>query len=425
MMEALRAGNRRAFAAALFADVPDAPPLADLPPLAVTALERAANVAIELRRESVHLINDHEVFVRRTPKGGLRRVVGRVTLSLHDGTLWQPSKRRYNEATRKWEDEIIDPGQASLTYPGYCAVNAIAGCVVAQPATVRVDEETRTNPFIERSPRGDIVRVVIEATVAGCSPATGNIALVNYKLDYDPSKDLLHMLSGVAKGEKGDLHAYLCGEDDKLEAGWRYVPLYGGVGYAVNLRSPDVLRKYSEFVNILGNAVKKAQTVVRRNAMRNHPAFNVHAVRIDNKGTAAIPVTGWAMDEHAQAAWAEVLRGLAEGQRVDPTVLDVEVQDVHEVYDPDRDGREGDVAEGVVPLDGDAAPAPASAEASARAADLEEKNALIAEIDGVINQIRDPGDVVLLRYDPDKNTLGELRSILASARTIAAGQGES
>jgi len=364
----------------------------------LTLADRLAEIALELRRESVAVIGNHEAFVRHNSEGSLVQVVRPVALSLHDKSLYQIPKR--GKVNGQWQ--TLKSYTADLTFQGLQRLNAVAGCAVGQPATVMVDGEPKTNPYVQRAKQpnstrpGDIERVVIAVVVVGPTPATGNIVAVSYTLDYDPSKDLQHMLASVAKeaGEGKDSQCYLTTEDEQLQAGWHFVPIHGGVGWAFNLRTKAVRQVYSDFIGLCQNAVKKAQTVARRNAMRQHPALATASVEIDDNGRARIAVIGWAQSQDYQATWMQTLDRLSKGMDL-PEVE--HVQHVEHVYDPEEEPEA--VYEEPTPED----------------ADREERNRLIQYIDdGMLNL--SPSQAAGFNYDP----AGDLEHLAAAKSRLDA-----
>lgn len=424
--------------------------LGGAPPELLPGIRTLAELAIAVRRESVATLGTHEAFVRRTPAGDLHQVVQGVRLSLADKTLYQiPIRRPHtldgeeignldawkkaNPSTRyTWKE--IPQASAEVTYQGYLRQNAVAGCAVGSPPTVMVDGEPKTNPYFQRAVGvngrpGDIVRVVVAVVVVGPAPATGNPVAVNYVLDYDPSKDLLHMLGDCAEKHPDD--CYLIDESQveaelaarasvappgpsqssdtskpapsRARSSWTFVPLYGGVGYLVNLRVEAVRAAYQKFTGILQDAQKKAQTVARRNAMRAHPALAIHTVTLDGTGSAVVGVTGWAMDQSAMARWMKIQERIARGLELGP---ELEVISVAESYDAERHAAGADAADPEARV---AAEAETTATTTAQ-----ECNLLIEHIDTALGLLTpaQAQQVADLGYaDPAKLDLAQLRAI--------------
>lgn len=406
-----------------------------------TLAHRVSNMALELRRQSVAVISDHEAFVQHTPQGSLRRVLKPVTLSMADGTLYQITGRRpvcveqghscFGQVAPKnhsgrvdWREVPIgDPRKATVTYPGYLAMNAVAGCAVGQPPSVVVDGEERTNPYVERwvddkGRKRDVIRVVIGIVVVGPAPETGNPVVVNYTLDYDPSKDLASMLDRIAKDHPDD--CYLAPEalaDVELETkpGWHFLPVAGGVGYFYNLRLEAVREAYGKYVEIQGNAMKKAQTVARRNAMKSHPALGRQYARINDQGVARVPVTGWSSQQMGQ--WMDIQERLSKGLDL-PEIEGLEVINSAEAYDVEQHGATGDAEDVLSQPAEDDAPSSTGIDP-----EVERKNQLILDIDAALD-ILNPGQIAELGYDPANQTIKELEAISkrASAMVDAALQ---
>lgn len=336
---ALRRGDLDGLVAALVGD-PD-----KLTVHARSAVERMGRTLIAYRRRDIAELGDHEAYVVHDEHGSLRQVVKPVLLSMDEGTLYQIPSWQKDEQTGRWGNVVKDPHRAHVSAQGYHRINQVAGCTILQPPTVVVDGETRTNPYIQRSESddgrvGDVLRIVIAYVVVGPSPMTASPVVVNYTLDYDPSKDLQNMLAGVAKKEAAQ--CFLIGEEDFREwrsemppqerFRWRWQPVHRGVGLAHNLRADKVREAYSKYIEIVQNALKKAQTVARRNAMKAHPALAFQTVVLDEKGRARIPVVGWAGSRASLRQYSELMERVARGQDVD-----AELRDLAETYDPERD----------------------------------------------------------------------------------------
>lgn len=392
-----------------------------------------ARLAIELRRENVATLGEYEAFVRHTDDGSLRQVIRPVPLSTKDGTLYQilvkrpvctqeghdcfgqAINTRNHQGRYEWREVNAsgDPNKATVSYSGYQALNAVAGCAVGQPPSIVVDGVTRTNPYVERAVRkdgrpGNIQRIVIGVVVVGPAPATGNPVAVNYTLDYDPSKDLAHMLAKVAKDHPDQ--CYLANEDEATgKPGWAFLPISDGVGFWYDLRQEDVLEVYKDYVNLQGMALKKAQTVARRNAMRSHPALGGIAqnVVVDRDGRARVAAVGWAPADGTDVnRWRDLQERLARGLPLPA----IETLDMTAAYTPEEEEPHDEDAVGTRPaLAAVAEPAPQAA--APEDPELEERNRLIAYIDQGI-QMLDPQQVADLNYSATA-PLDDLRRVRA------------
>ena len=329
-----------------------------------------AQFAIETRRQNVATLGAHDAFVRRTANGAIRQIIRPVKLSTKDGTLYQigggTKKRPVDPETGRWigkcdvqewqnkngrrvrweEVEVPTDGPAILTHEGLQRCNEVVGASIVSPPTVVVDGERRTNPYVDRAPSktglGDVRRIVLCTSVVGFAPATGNPVVVNYTLDYDPAKELAHMLAKIADDSPEDCYLTTEAEAEAERQGdngrtrWQFHSLYAGVGYFYDLRLDAVRRAYREFIQILAFATRKAQTVCLRNAMKRHPAFSRHHAITDDRGEAIIPVIGWTSEGDALDQVQRIGEALRRG---DTGLDDVEAQvvDVDEVYEPEGD----------------------------------------------------------------------------------------
>jgi len=263
------------------------------------ALRAAIQMAMDLRRQDVACLGSQEAFVRHGPDGSLEQVVAPVRLSLADKTLYQIPKWSQGP-DGQWGERIENPDQALVSYQGLLRINQVAGCAVGMPSTVWVDGEERMNPWREPDENGDTRRVIVAVNCVGPAPMTGALVVVQYTLEVQPSHDFAHMLLGLTSGKKAiPDHVYLIDREEWLakadseRRGWKWAPLYAGVGIAHDLRQPRVLEVYRKQVGLLQNVLKKAQTVARRNAMKSHPALAFHAVRVKD-GDAVVRGVGWA-----------------------------------------------------------------------------------------------------------------------------------
>ena len=371
-------------------------------------------------------MGDHEAFVRHSASGTLRQVLKPVVLSLKDDTLYQIPKNVKMQAGSQtephtgngnyhWVKVIEQPHKASVSAQGLHRINQVAGCAVIQPPTVNVDGDDKLNPYIQRTVGkkgrlGDVVRIVIAVVVVGPAPMTGNPIVVNYTLDYNPAKDFQNMLANVAKYNAD--YCFLIDEDDFDEwktniakpverMRWKFEPVHGGVGYAHDLSHEKVAECYSKYIELCTNALKKAQTVARRNAMKAHPALAYTTVAIVD-GRARLAIVGWAGNADTQARWIDLMDRVAKGVNA----TDAEITNLSEAYEPDED--EHDLGPGEV------------IDAHVVDTDTLERNKLILEIDDKINLL-DPSDVAALDYQPSTQTNDVLRQVLASVKAKLAG----
>lgn len=394
-------------------------------------LRRLAQYLIAIRGMDISILGNQEVFVRRTRAGELRQVIQPVHLSLSDGTLYRISKRRkfvegtdtfwndkrHNSTGKRyeWRDHYEgEPGTALVSADGLNRINAVVGCSVKRPPEVVVNGERVANPYLERDDNGDIKRIVIGVNVAGPAETTGNVVVVQYQLDLEPQRDLVHMLANLAnkQPEKNNTGRRPTGPEDAVDLrtrpvrmipglrfadfvasldgadlwDWHWVPMHGGVGLAHRLTDPAVMDVYDKYLGLLQHVFRKAQTVAVRNAMFKHPSLARRRVRIDDNGNARIRAIGWAAAEQDVARYARALDSVAAGH-VDPAL---EIIDVEDVYDPTRD-RTGDPE-----MD---TPDDASEEAPPLDPETVLRNDLLARLDELALEAS-PGDLARAGYPP-------------------------
>jgi hypothetical protein len=390
------------------------------------ALEDLARFAVEIRRQNVDVLGSHDAFVRRTEHGELQQVVRPVTLSLANDTLYQlPVFGKYRPGTNvpaegdergEWKACIPEHARykATITAFGLNEVNKVAGCAIGQPDVVVVDGVPRTNPYTERAilPNGrigDIVRVVVRVNVVGPAPATGNPVIIQYTLDVDPGKDLQHMLLNKARENAADI--FLLDEDgwssfreDQKQPGrWKFLPLYGGVGIVHNLAHNDVRQAYTKYVNLLQNALKKAQTVARRNAMRAHPALAFQTVTIDATGRAIVPVVGWVSSDRNMGRYMQLLDRMARGLLPDLAEVDASIVTLDESYDPEQHATGRPSEDAVVD----------------EVMETDPRNGVVEQIEAGLNLLS-PSQIADLAYDAEAD-LEALQAVLARMNAMLDG----
>lgn len=401
-----------------------------------------AQQVVDLRRSDVAVLGDAEAFVRRTDDGSLKQVIRPVRLSVAKGDLFQIPKRvpvdvatgevvadiKKHRGPVRWEARPIDPRRAALTVQGMQAINAVAGVVVATPPTVMVDGVVRSNPYTERAAGrngrpGDIVRIVQSCVVIGPVPATGNPVAVNYTLEYSPERELLAMAANLlARQKDGESHIRLT-TDVAFEAGnvpnWVFIPMYGGLGYAVNFKAKAVSDMYGDFVNMLTNSGKKAQTVAMRNAMRRHPALGAfQSVAVGDNGEAVVAVVGWAGSGDTLRRYQSLAGHIGAGASIGDLQragLLISVDEIGEKFDPEAEvSRDLDVIDVEV---GETAPMIQAGP------DL--RDALIGDLYALAGEY--PAAIAQLDINVDSVALGDIRNLqgaISAIRDLLAEESE-
>ena len=394
-----------------------------------------AEQIVELRRTDVATLGDSEAFVRRTEDGSLKQLIRPVRLSVAKGDLFQIPRRvpvdtatgevvenlKGHRGTVRWDSRPIDPKKATLTVQGMQAINAVAGVAVATPPTVMVDGVMRSNPYTERAaPRngrpGDVIRIVQSCVIIGPVPATGNPVAVNYTLEYSPERELLAMAANLLARQKDNENHIRLTTDVAFDAaqlnGWSFIPLYGGLGYAVNFKVKAVENMYGDFTNMLTNSGKKAQTVCMRNAMRRHPALGAfQSVAVNDSGEAVVAVVGWAGSGDTLRRYQSLAGHIGSGSSIGDLQragLLIAVDEVGERFDPEQEtSRELEV----IDVEAGEVVTTTSSAADLRDALITDLYALAGEYPAVIEQIGVNLDATAL------GDLGNLQGVIANIRS--------
>lgn len=333
------------------------------------SLRHAVNDLLDIRRQYVAQIGDHEAFVRRSPSGSLRQVIRPVSLSREGGHLYRVVKRvkvhegstrpyrRRDTGRWEWIEQYPEGNTHHLTYAGYLAINGVAGCSVGMPPTVVVDGVTHENPYVIRSEPakpgmpGEPVRIIVCVIVVGPAPATGNPVAIRYVLDYEPIRDLQAALINLIDtyGDQKDNDSGSGYEsvmvlpteawDDFRESldkrhkwRWSYIPLHSGMIIAFDTRDKRVIQVQQSYVSLLQNAHKKATTVAQRNAMRQHPALGQYQSVVANKdGVARLGVIGWAASDDSMDQYRRILENMSRGVPMPSDVRLIESDDTYEI----------------------------------------------------------------------------------------------
>jgi len=375
------------------------------------ALRQLAGMAIELRRENVAVIGDHEAFIRRTRDGELLQIVRPVRLSVKDDTLWQMPKRRPKMDDRGqhvldhkkkwvWESVPINPEVAKITADGLLRIDEVVGSSKA----VQITEET-----------GPPMRVTFDVRLVAAAPDTGNPVCVQYTHVEEAEHVIFELLGKFAVDSPESCYPCTRREAEaEARKGWRFWAEYGDEGYFCDMRHSTYLDLRKKFTEVLKYTRRKGYTIALRNAMKKHPAFGGRTTfKVDANGECVIGVKGWAGKPEAVATMLDIQKRLANGL---PLPEDVGVIDGNIIDDDtDREFAPGDEPELAATLDA------IDAEEQALSEEEQERNALIAYIDKAIGYLSQDA-AAALDYDPANNTIDELRTIKAHADKAAASE---
>jgi len=320
-----------------------------------------------LVKKDVAYLGDRQAFVRRDGEGQIMAVKGRIALTKQNNqvyaiTTWEKGDDGKSHPVVRW----------NRTLQGINICNKIPGVSCGMPDRLFVDGQYVENPrrIIDHE-TGALKRVIVCVVVQGRSPATGNIEYVKYTLDYDPKKDLLHMLADVADkypnqvewgtkkekpvGAEREVSTWTgYGQNrkkvaKKVKPHWTFIPSFdsGGdiVGLWYDIKSPEVQKKLTDYINLCEHAVKKAQSVAERNAKKKHSALAEDTATADENGNVGYTLIGWTSQEDDTAKLDDVCQAMSDGRDVKTVAADATVVEEAHVYDAEEDGQDTTVVD--------------------------------------------------------------------------------
>jgi len=241
-----------------------------------------------MRRQNIAILGDGEVFLRKTASGGVKAVVGSVTLSEELSEIYEI--KGYGTI----------PSKYPITALGYLKMNQVAGVSIVTPKSLRLEDGTVVvNPYIMRDKNNVIQGVWVRKVSIGRSP-TGNISMVSSTLQYNPGQ---YLIADLIKKVKDDTKAgRLCNiksltQDDF--ANGQFFSLYDDAGLWVNFDNKEVFKAFETYSQNCLFAERKAQTIVERNCLKKHAAFSrmyVQPQGLAPRRSAKIKVVGWTCD---------------------------------------------------------------------------------------------------------------------------------
>lgn len=181
---------------------------------------------------------------------------------------------------------------------GYDKANQYAGVEIVRPKTVIIEGGKEVgNPYFEKDSNGALVSMFIRGIGIGYAP-TGSLAIVDQtvfvnlntlliqeiqgKLKYNPAIATL----GIAGQRPDEFVAFETTYDReqrkrvisrettiKTKGAWHFLPVYGTMGYWVNLGHPDVQSAFEGYVQKQRFLERSSTTVLRRLILAAHPAI--------------------------------------------------------------------------------------------------------------------------------------------------------
>lgn len=208
-------------------------------------------------KNEIAKLGDGNVFVKRTSRGGIKAIHGKVKLEEKKGHL------------------AVIQGKAMITAAGYNAMNQFAGISIITPEKLSLpDGNIVVNPYpIIDSASGTIDKVWVKKTAIGYSP-TGNLVMTSSTLLYDIKMYFIQDLNKKVQYNKNA--GRMCMEetltDDEKKKGM-FLKIQGTMGIWVDLTNTDILKCMDTYIQNKLFAERKAQTIAERNALKKHPSL--------------------------------------------------------------------------------------------------------------------------------------------------------
>ena len=271
----------------------------------------------------------------KTDDGG---VVERVKVTFK----WKPTDKTNLLVLRRYDKEkggYVLPDRAFITSAGMAEMNQVAALHILTPPQVVVDGKPRNNPYIERyllpdGRYGGIKAIYYYTLVIGRAP-TGQMVTVDHSFVFSPNAVLMQQIAKLAQypdacflGTPQDDPRHNTIEfktktrKDKKEVPhkvggggrWMYYPIDEMMGYWINPDTPEVQEMMANHVDVVATADRRADTIRRRNALAQHPAFGGKYAELKN-GWYVKTIVGWrtggTLDDAKKIAKA-VMEGRAE-----------------------------------------------------------------------------------------------------------------
>jgi len=277
-----------------------------------------------LKQQSVAILGDGEVFIKKVEGGQIRSVKGLMILEESNQEL------------------AVIQGKVMTTGKGFNKLNQIAGLSIITPEKLTLPSgDVVVNPYpILDEASGSITKVWVKKIAIGYSPI-GNLVITSATLLYDVR---MYFIQDVLKKVQYNQGAgRVCMEQtltEKEKETGVFLKIDSNMGVWADFSNKDILKALDTFVSKKLFAERNAQTICERLVMGRHPAL-AHAAYVNTHGpekrhTAKVPVIGYVhdfdreklLDIAAQAERGEEVR--VDGQRVqvDETVAEAGYDDI-------------------------------------------------------------------------------------------------
>jgi hypothetical protein len=268
-----------------------------------------------LKKQSIAVLGDGQVFIRKAGDGFVKSVKGAVVLSESNGEI------------------AVIQGKAMTTGKGFYRANQICGLSIVTPEKLTLPTgQVVVNPFpVIDGESGTLRKIWVKKLAIGYSP-TGNLVITSTTLLYDINAYFIQDL--MKKVTKNQGAGRICMEqmltDEEKKTGIFY-KIDGALGIWANVSHGDILKCIDTFINKKQFAERNAQTIAERLALSKHPALAhlayVTPQGLEGKRVAKEMVIGYIREDDPKilmelAAKAE--KGeevMVNGQRID--VIDI------------------------------------------------------------------------------------------------------
>jgi len=237
-----------------------------------------------LKMQSVAVLGDSEVFVKRVKNGEIRVVKGVATLEEKNSELAEIQ------------------GKVMTTSKGFNKANQIAGLSIITPEKLTLpDGNVVVNPYpITDRESGSITKVWTKKMAIGYSP-TGNLVITSATLLYDVK---MYFVQDVLKKVKYNRGAgRVCTEamlTDKEKANGIFLKIDDLLGVWADFSHAEILKALETFVQKKLFAERNAQSICERLVFGRHPALShityVNTVGPEKARMAKVPVVGYVHD---------------------------------------------------------------------------------------------------------------------------------
>ena len=288
-----------------------------------------------LKRQSVAVLGDGQVFVKRTADGVIKAVKSLVTLSESNGEI------------------AVIQGRAMTTGKGFYRANQIANLSIVTPEKLTLpDGHVVVNPYPVIDPEsGTLRKVWVKKMAIGRSP-TGNMVITTATLLYDINAYFLQDLMKKVQYNAGA--GRICMEqmltDEEKRTGIFY-KIDGAMGVWANVSNADILKAIDTFVNKKQFAERNAQTIAERLAMGKHPALShiayVEVQGQDKKRIAKETIFGYVNDDD-QRTLMDIATKAERGEEINVNGQKVDVINVTAEASADDIATEADDEEQII-----------------------------------------------------------------------------